>query len=725
MTGKNEESYVIYVDTGGTFSDAIVVSADGSIVTGKADTTHERLEECFFSCIQNACQRKGISLTEALSKTRALGYGTTMGTNIVVTTIGGLKLGFITTKGEEDRILIIRRRAAGLTRAQGMHMIAAPDPVQLVPRTLIKGVPELVDCTGKTIIPLHEGAVRQAVKELLDEKVDGIAVGLLWSFLNPTHERQVEAIIQEMSPGLPVSLSSVVCPIVREYPRFMTAIIDLYIGKALRELLQRIEESLKEYGYRHPLLVETAVGGVSHSSTVKPANTLHSGPVGGLAGVDFIRENYGYRIAIGTDVGGTSFDVSVSKEGAEAFVREPVVGRYEVANPMREVITIGAGGGSIAWVEPVTNTLRVGPNSAGSTPGPVCYGRGGTEPTVTDADVVMNRIDPNYFLGGAKKLDAEASRRAIKEKIADPLNMSVEDTAEAICKIVDGSMGVLVRTVVARHGVDPKVSLLLAFGGAGPTHCAGYSEGLGFTKVLIPSYAACFSAFGASTCNIKHRYETSPFIIIHDLPYDVTTRRFEVEKLNSMEQIPSWVTERFNIMFEELERRAYADLESEGFDREQATLLGEMLARYSGQLSEISAVCPVRQMDSVEDVRALISSFENKYEEIYGPEAFAPAGGLEILGITLTTSAPVIKPKMAKYEYGGEDPKAAFKGEREVYFGRKWVKSKIYEMEKLEPGNVVEGPSIIEAKDSTVVIPPDRKVTVDEYRYMMMEEKKE
>ncbi|OGP62541.1 MAG: hypothetical protein A2170_14090 [Deltaproteobacteria bacterium RBG_13_53_10] len=632
-------------------------------------------------------------------------------------------MGFLTTRGEEDRIFITRRRSAGLTRTEAMHMIAAPTPEVLIPRKLVWGISERVDSMGDEIVPLDEDDVRQAVRALLNEKVEGIAVGFLWSFLNPAHERRVAQLIEEMCPGMPVSLSSEVAPIVREYPRFMSTIIDVYIGRPLRELLTRMENTLKGHGYGRPLLVETAVGGVCPSKTVRPANTLHSGPVGGLAGVDFLRTVYGYQKAIGSDVGGTSFDVSVSTEGAEEFLREPLVGRYEVANPMREIMTIGAGGGSIAWVEPVTHGLRVGPHSAGSTPGPVCYGRGGTEPTVTDADVVMNRIDPNFFLGGTRKLDVEASRRAIKETIAQPLGISVEDAAETICDIIDGSMGALLKATLARYGVNPNESILFAFGGAGPGHCAGYSRGLDFSKVVIPPYAACFCAFGASTSDIKHRYETSPFIVMTHLPYNLASRKYELDKLNSLEQIPPWVIERFNKMFEELENKSYADLKLDGFPQEQASLRAEMLARYIGQLSEISAPCPVRRISSVEDLKKIIGSFESRYEEIYGTEALAPAGGIEILSITLTVSIALNKPRIVKYEYVGQDPAEAFKKEREVYFGGRWVKTKVYQMEKLQYGHRVQGPSVIEAKDTTVVIPPGFQVTIDEHRYIIMEEK--
>jgi len=716
-----QERYIIYIDTGGTFSDAVIVKPDGTFVSGKAPTTPDKLQLCFFNSIEAAVKKMGKSLKEVLSNADVVGYGTTIGTNIIVSGVGGPKLGFITSKGSEDRTLIGRLRAAGLSSVEAMHMVAADKPKPLIPRKLIKGVTERIDSMGEVIIPLKEDEVRQAVKELLDEKVEGIAVGLLWSFLNNVHEKRIKEIIHEMAPDMPVSISSDIAPVIREYPRFISTIIDLYIGRALRELLSEIKVRLEEQGYRHPLLVMQAAGGLSRSEIVKPATTLHSGPVGGLVGVEFLKKVYGYRNAIGTDVGGTSFDVTISPEKGEEYLREPLVGRFEIANPMREIITIGAGGGTKAFIDKVTKVLMVGPESAGAVPGPVCYDLGGTEPTVTDADVVMNRIDADYFLGGKMKLNREKAEQAIKEKIAEPLNMNVMEAAEAICKIIDGKMQATLSTTMASKGVDPKDYVMFAFGGAGPTHCAGYTVGLGIPKIIIPPYAATFSAFGASTEDIRHRYEASPFILIPNIPYDVTTLRFNLEQLHSLDQIPQWVIERFNTMAEDLERRAYADMEAEGFSKEEVSSRFELLARYGGQLWEIRCISPVNRINSIEDLRKIILAFEQEYLRQYTREAMVPRGGMEIISIALVTSASVIKPKLLRRDYMGKDPSQAMKGKREVYFDGKFLKTKIYDMALLQVGNVIEGPGIIEGDETTVVIPVDRKVTVDEYLNMVME----
>jgi N-methylhydantoinase A len=717
-----DERYIIYIDTGGTFSDSVIVKPDGNYVRGKSPTTPGRLQECFFKCIEAAAEKMGLSLKEVLSKTAVVGYGTTEGTNIVVSGIGGPKLGFITTKGSEDRTLIMRLRAAGLNRVESFHQATADKPKPLIPKRLIRGVTERVDSFGEVVIPLIEEEARSAVKELLEEGVEGIAVGFLWSVINPIHERRVKEIIKEIAPDIPVSISSDVAPVIREYPRYMSTIIDLYIGKALRELLEDIKEGLSANGYNNPLLVMQAAGGLARAEVVKPVTTLHSGPVGGLTGVDFLKKLYGYKNAMGSDVGGTSFDITISPETGVEMLREPIVGRFEICNPMCEIITIGAGGGTVAYVDKATKLLMVGPKSAGASPGPVCYGLGGTEPTVTDADVVMNRIDPDYFLGGKIKLDRESAVKAIKEKIAEPLGMDVMDAAEGICKIIDGNMQAILKTTVATKGIDPHNFIMFAFGGAGGAHCAGYTSNLGFPKVIIPPYAATFSAFGAATADILHRYEASPFILIPNIPYDPVTLRYKLDELKSLDNIPSWVPERFNNMYEELERRADKDMMDEGFGKENVTKRYEMLARYGGQLWELRCAIPVNKIKDIEDLRKIIKAFEEEYFRMYTKEAMSPRGGIEIVSIIVEARAEKIKPILTKKEFVSKiPPKDSIKGEREVYFDGRWVNTKIYEMDKLNVGNIIEGIAIIEGYDTTIVIPKDRKVTVDEYLNMVME----
>jgi len=715
-----KEEYFVYTDTGGTFTDSVIVTSKGDVLIGKASTTPQDLRECFFNSISAAIEGTPKKLEDILENARIIGYGTTHGTNIIVTGTGAPNLGFITTKGQEDRTLIMRWRAAGLSYTEGMHLVNADKPSPLVPRTRIRGVTERVDCFGNIVCPLNEDEVRAAVKELVEEeKVEGIAVGLLWSFLNNKHELRVREIINEMYPDLPVALSHEVNPIVREEPRFRTTQIDLYIGKALRALLLEIEDELRKKGYKRPLLVLQAAGGVSRAEIVKPANTLHSGPVGGLSGVEFWKKQYGIENAIGSDVGGTSFDITISSERGAEYLREPKVGRYEISNPMMEIITIGAGGGTIAYVDEVTKTLRVGPQSAGADPGPVCYGRGGVNPTVTDADVVLNRIDPDYFLGGKMKLDRELALKAIEEKIAKPLGMDVYQAAEGIIKILDSTMGSALVTSLAARGLDPEKFTLFAFGGAGPTHCAGYSQGARLKEVIIPSVAPVFSAFGASTSDIKHRYEGSPFVVIPEIPFDITTLKFKKDEL-TLEMIPGPALNRFNKMIEELEKAAKRDMELEGYGEGNYELKYEILARYGGQLWEIRAEIPISRIETADDFRKLLEAFENEYEKVYTREAMVPSGGLEIITVAVEAIGPTPKPQISKEPYAGKSAEKARKGSRDVYWEGKFINTPVYDWDLLRHGNEIKGPAIVESAHTTVVIPPDRQIWVDEYKNIHM-----
>lgn len=717
---RGEEKYVIYLDTGGTFSDAVIIKEDGSFVTGKASTTPDDLATCFFNGIENAAQRLGKSLGEVLKNCNLLGFGTTAGTNALIT-LQGPRLGLIITAGFEDTTIMMRGvgRWAGMHPLISMHVPETDKPQPLVPRYLIKGVTERVDTVGNVVIPLYEHEVREAVKELTAAGVEGVAVCLLCSYVNNAHEKRIAEIIEEMAPDMPVSVSHIVSPLIREYARANSTIADLFVGQAVRNLFKKIKKRLSDYGYDRPLLVMQAAGGLSRSEVVRPITTLHSGPVGGLAGVEFFKKVYSIKNGVGSDVGGTSFDVSIIPEEGARFLREPVVGRYNLQNPMREILTFGAGGGTIAYIDKLSGMLRVGPQSAGSIPGPVCYNRGGVQPTVTDADVILGRIDPDHFLGGTMKLDKEKAVKAMKENIADPLGMAVLEAAESVCVVIDSYMRNSLNTNFTTRGLDPREFVLFAFGGAGPVHCAGYSKGLGFQKVIAAPFSATFSAFGASTADVLHRYESSPFAVMPNIEFDKATRLFT---LRNLEGLPQEDIERFNRMYKDLKNRCYEDMTAEGFDKKDVKLVFPIRMRYGGQLDEVEFLSPVDQIENVDDLKVILSAFETEYIKLFSEVALYPEGGVEIMGIALQGSAVVLTPVVSEKPFVSNDPGPAFKGEREVYFDGKNVATRIFDMDKVRVGNKIPGPAIIEGVDTNLVIPPDRKVTIDEYLNMVMED---
>ncbi len=724
--GKQDGKFIVYTDTGGTFSDAVIVRPDGTFVNGKSSTTPEDLEKCFFNCIETGAEELGLRLKDVFSKTEILGYGTTAGTNALLTRQGAPDLGLIISKGFEDTTIIGRSlgRWAGIHPIQSMHVPTTDYPEPLIPRTRIKGVTERIDSAGDVIIPLYEDEVRQAVQELIDSGVNGICVVFLWSFLNNAHEVRAKEIIEEMAPGMVTAISSEVSPLIREYSRANSTIVNLFIGTALRRLLERIKEKLADAGYKKPLLVMQAAGGLSRSEVVKPVSTLHSGPVGGLVGVRFWKEQYGWDNVMGSDVGGTSFDVSILPKEGSPYIREPVVARFTISNPMMEIISIGAGGGTIAYIDEHTKMLRVGPMSAGAQPGPVCYGRGGTAPTVTDADVALGRIDPDYFLGGKMKLDKAAAEKTMKEKVADPMGISVEDAALDICQIIDQTMGDTLASNIRQRGLRPEDFSVFGFGGAGPAHCAGYTAGVGYQRVVVTPFASTFSAYGASTSDVLHRYESSPFTVLPNLPFDVTTGYFTVAEIPE-EHKP--VIETYNTICQNLIDAAYQDMRDEGFKDSEVTISYVLEIRYGGQLYEVMTRPDRILINSVDDLNHILQTFENEYAKLFSEGAMYPGGGVEIYNIVVEASASVIKPIPTKFPKKGSDPKNAYKGDRKVYFEvdgeRKWIETPIYEMSSLEHGNVIDGPAIIEHVDTTFVVPPDRVVNVDEYHHMIMTEK--
>ncbi|MBW2142777.1 MAG: hydantoinase/oxoprolinase family protein [Deltaproteobacteria bacterium] len=718
---SGDGKYVVYLDTGGTFTDCVIIKDDGSFVTGKASTTVDDLEICFFNAIEASAKWMDKGMEDVLKNCNLLGFGTTAGTNALIT-LQGPKLGLIITAGFEDTTTMMRGvgRWAGVHPLVSMHVPMTDKPELLVPRSRIKGATERIDTVGEVVIPLYENEVRQAVRELMDEGVEGIAVCLLCSYVNPVHEKRVGEIIEEMAPDMTYNMSHAVSPLIRDYARANSTVADLFVGKAVRDLFKKIKQKLATYDYTRPLLVMQAAGGLSRSEVVRPITTLHSGPVGGLTGVEFFMKLYGFKNGVGSDVGGTSFDVSIVPEEGARFLREPVVGHFNLQNPMREILTFGAGGGTMAYIDQLSGRLRVGPQSAGSYPGPVCYQRGGDVPTVTDADVIMGRIDPNHFLAGSMKLDKEAAEKAMKEKIADPLGITVLEAAEAICTIIDSYMRDALNTNFTTRGLNPADFACFGFGGAGPVHCAGYTQGLGFMKVIAAPFSSTFSAFGASTADVLHRYESSPFAVFPYMAFDKASRRFTMQSLEGLS--PDDLA-RFNRMYEDLEKRCVEDMEAEGFKKDDVKLVYPMRIRYGGQLDEVEFISPINRIESIADLNKILGAFENEYVRLYSEGALYPEGGIEIMGIALQGSATVPTPVIAKRPFVSEDPGPAKKSERDVYFNGNMVPTSIYDMNKLEVGNKIDGPAIIEGVDTNLVITPDRKVYIDEYLNMVMEDK--
>ena len=690
MGGKDE--YIIGVDTGGTFTDSVVMDSKGNIVIGKAETTYDDLANGVWNSISDAAQDMGVTVNELLANTMVFNQGTTIGTNILIN-FNGVKTGLITTKGFEDVLAIQRAggRVAGLDAFEIRHQAVARKPTPIIPKTLIRGVRERIDCFGKVVFPLDEEEVRSAVKELVEEGVEAIAVSLLWSFANPEHELFVKKIAEEIAPDIYVQVSSDVAPVIREYGRTNTVVIDTYVGPPMIKWYKALEDRLQQGGYRHSLLTMQAWGGVMPADRMRPIGTINSGPAGGTIASKYYADLLGLENVLSTDVGGTSFDVSVLAEARPVFGRETLIMRYRVETPIVEIRSIGAGGGTMAWVDPNTKLLNVGPQSAGSDPGPVCYMKGGTNPTVTDADMILGYINPDYFLGGKMKLDKQAASSALK-KMGKELGMDEVELSAGIFDIQNSHMVDLLRGLLVRRGYHPGEFALFAFGGGGGIHAASYGSMIGVGSIYMFPESSVFSAFGISTADIQQIYNK----------FDHYFMPADPDKLSKS--------------FEELEHKALADMLRMGFKEKEVTLRRELEMKFGRQVHvEIMPIESKRY--SEEDIKKLETDFVEHYTNVYGEGGAFVEGGTQILNLRVTATVAVPTPSIKKRTKGSSDAKPAIKGEREVYWTsfQGFRPTNIYDFDRLDAGMMFDGPAVVEAATTTLVILPEQTAKVDEY----------
>lgn len=706
----------IDIDIGGTFTDCYV-TYDGQRVWCKARTTTYDLSVGMNEAIVEAASRLGLDMATLLADTEIIRYSTTLAMNRLIERKGP-KLGLLVTEGFEDTTLIGKgtQWADGLPNKYQKNLARIDRPEALIPKELIVGVKERVDSFGSIIRPLNEEDLLQKIQYLVDEGVRGFAVSLLWSFLNPVHERRIKQIIEEeyhpaYLGAMPVFLSSEIAPRIYEYPRTMMTVLNAYLHQSMYEELSGISDELRERKYTRPMMMIHNTGGMASVLRTSAVNTYNGGPVAGLMGSAYVGHLYGYRNVVTSDMGGTSFDIGIVAEGSPRFYQfMPVIDRWLVDATIIDTHSIGAGGGSIAWVnELIANRLEVGPESAGSMPGPAAYNQGGTEATVTDADVVLGYINPDYFHGGAIKLDKGRAERAVREKIAKPLGISVEEAAYMIKKIVDGNMGQAIWRETVLKGFDPRDFILFAFGGAGPTHCCGYASAAEIDKVVIFPFGAVFCAFGSSTMDIVHMYERSRHLhVLHPTTHEyMRPDDYEV----------------FNETVAELRELARRDFAGEGYEESQIEYTLELDMKFGGQLNVKRAACPVLRVESEKDVIKIRDAFEEEYAQAYSAMGLNPEAGIEIHNFVLRGRVPEPKPKIPRYEPVTSDPSAAEVGVRKAYWGPQWgwVETPVFRQGLLQCGNSIAGPAIIEAEDTTIVVEPDWRFSLGEYLDGVME----
>jgi len=683
--------FILGVDIGGTFTDAAAIdTASGTVFTAKARSTPEDLVTGVVEALKVLAQQASRSLEALLQDTVKLVHGTTQTSNVMFTW-SGARTGLLTTRGFGDELLIMRARGrvAGLGLTERRHFRTTDKPPQIVPKELIEEVSERVDHRGRALVPLTESEGRRAVDALLSKSVQSIAISLLWSPANPEHELMLQKIIRERAPNVYVSVSHRLAPVVGEYERTATAAVDAYVGPTVGDYLKDLAGRLRQLGLSRPLLVLQASGGATYAEEAVPANTIESGPAAGMVAARMLAEASGYRNVIATDVGGTTFKVGLIVDGEWSLARETVINQYTLLIPAIDLVSIGAGGGSIAWVD--DTRLRIGPESAGADPGPAAYGWGGTRPTVTDADVVLGLIDPDQFLGGRVKLHPDLAAKAIKEAVADSLfGGDVVQAAAGIRRVVDAQMADLVRKVTIERGHDPRAFVLMAYGGAGPLHAVAYAREVGVSKVIVPPSATVYSAFGAAASDIHHSLQRSIR----------TTHADDVEEIGSayaaMETEAQELLRRQEVPPHRMEVARWADI------------------RYDRQLHDVrvpvaSGVVEARFMDNVR------REFEQRYAALYGPHSVLPGGQLRLLRVGLEATGLIDKPVFPSLDTHELDPAQAERPARSIYWPEtwQWLASRVWDGLLLEPGNRLVGPGVIELPGTTIALPPGAAAEID------------
>jgi N-methylhydantoinase A len=679
--------YMIGVDVGGTFTDAFMVSSTGSAYSAKAPSTPPDFARGVLAALEELAAGAQVSLDRLLGATTHICHGTTSTLNALVT--GEVaKVGFITTKGHRDAIYIMNMegRHLGLSPEQVQDFVHTDKPEPLLPKRLVREVTERVDSAGRVVVPLDLEEARLAVTELLAEGVEGIAVSLLWSFLEPGHERAIREVIHELAPDVVVGLSSEVSPRIREFARNSTTIMNTQVSPTLGNYARPLESELRRRGLGGPLLImQGSGGGVTAAEAPRQAiNTVGSVLTGGVVGAARLARELGHRNVIATDVGGTTFLVGLVVDGETVFTRSMVLNRHPVNTTMVRVQAIGSGGGAISWVDGGGN-LHVGPRSAGARPGPACYGDGGTEPTNTDANLLLGILHPERFLGGRKALRPELAARAVRDGVAMPLGLSVEDGAAAIFAVQNGQTADLVTKMVLETGHDPRDFVIYAFGGSGPVHCHAYGADLGVQEIVVPlgPTASAFSAYGLAGSDLTTTAELSD-----PAAYPVAA-------------------ERINTNFDRLERQAREELERQGIKFAEITTWREIDIRYTLQIAEVATQVADGTLDG-DDVGRIIAEFETTYARLFGEGSGFGGAGYQFITyrvfaagrLPVTARLPRIAPAHSDKAHD------ALREHRLVHLdpATGYRPTAIYDYQQLRAGHVIEGPAVIEAPTTTVVI---------------------
>lgn len=670
--------YRLGVDAGGTFTDFVLADAEGGVRLYKSPSTPHDPTEAISKGLALIQEDTGLTPQDIISQCDLCINGTTVGLNALIQHKGA-KTGLICTKGHEDSIEIRLGH-----KEDGYRYDADYPPAQmLVPRFLRRGVEGRVVSNGSVKTPLNEDDVRAACEVFLAEGVEAVAISFIWSVLHQDHERRAAEIVREMMPNVFLTVGSELYPQIREYTRTSTSIANAYLGPILKKYVDGIDQYFRDLGAEYPVRYFQSNGGlaIGQAMTDRSVYAINSGPASAPQAGLFVAAPFGVDNVISVDMGGTSFDITLTRGGSTNINKDIDFLRYRIGVPMIQVETLGAGGGSIGWIDEM-GLLQVGPQSAGANPGPACYGNGGEEPTTTDANLVLGYLNPEGILGGRMALDRDKAYTAVKTRIADPLGISVERAAYGMFTIVNNNMVNGIRRVSVERGYDPRDFVLVAAGGAGSAHITALATEMGITTVLVPKLASGLCAFGQIISDVKYNFmATCPLRLEGDAAY-----------------------KQINDTYAEIETEGVDHLETDGFARDRIDVKRSIDMRYVGQIHECTVEIDTFEINA-DTVEKLINGFHAKHEQLYTySEHNTP---IEVVNLESTLYGRVDRPVLPELAAGGSADDAK-RTTRQMIFARDGasVEAPVYDGEKLGAGAEVAGPAVIEEITTTIVIEP-------------------
>jgi N-methylhydantoinase A len=677
----------IGIDVGGTFTDFLLTSDDGTSEIYKVLSTPDDPSIGVMNGLSEMAKNKNMELNDFIKKVDTIVHGTTVTTNAVLT-YNGAKTGLLTTKGVRDALEMRR----GIREEQYNNRYTNVNP--LVPRYLRLPIEERLDYAGNTITDLNETDINQALAKFRSEDVTSIAICYMNSFANNDHEVKTAEIVKQNFPDSYLTVSSTFLPSIRFYDRISSTVLNSYVGPILRSYLNSLRKKLEDIGFGGILLIMQSNGGVISPEIAidNAAATLLSGPAGGpVAGIIY-SEIQGYDDCITVDMGGTSFDAALIKDKTPLITTEGEINRFRLALPMLNIVTIGAGGGSIGWIDE-GGLLHMGPQSAGAKPGPVCYDLGGTSPACTDADLILGYLDKDYFAGGKIKLNYDKAKAVIQKEIAEPLNLDLIEAAAGMYNVINVNMAAGVREVSVKRGEDPRDFPMVIAGGAGPIHACMIAHELEIPIMIVPKESSIFCAAGMLMSDLKHDF--------------VRTYSTRLDQMDDS---------RFKSLFNEMVSEGKRMLGTENIPESRQEFIYSLDLRYVKQYHEVNIKI---SMDDIEqgNYEAIASKFHPEHNRLFGYSLEDDGTTLELINLRLTALGKTEKPRFSEEKYASEDPKEAFKHQREAYIPSKKVMESVpvYDGFKLKFGHRIPGPAIIEQVNTTTFVTDEYAVACDRF----------